>query len=97
MKKVIRIAVMASALVGGAAQAQDFEFELDLAKGCKLATVRQDEAPRVVCSDSQPPTVELRAAQAGRLATMWGAGKSETRMEPRLGTAAGPLTIAIGY
>lgn len=97
MKKSIQVVVVASAFLGAAAQAQDFEFELDLAKGCKLAMARQDEAPRVVCSDRQAPTVELRAAQAARLATVWASGKSETRMEPRLGTAAGPLTIAIGY
>lgn len=97
MKKTIQIVIMASAFLGAATQAQDFEFELDLAKGCKLATAQRDEVPRVVCSDSEAPTVELRAAQAGRLATVWGAGASETRMESRLGTATGPLTIAIGY
>ncbi len=97
MKKSIQIVIMASAFLGAAAQAQDFEFELDLAKGCKLATARQDEGLRVVCSDRQAPTVELRAAQSGRLATVWEPGKSETRMEPRPGRAAGPLTIAIGY
>ncbi|OZI74952.1 hypothetical protein [Bordetella genomosp. 12] len=101
MNNVFRRVVIASlmAVAGGAAQANEVTFELDLAQGCHLVRGQGDEPFKVVCAASNPGTVELRpAARApARLATIRKASGSQTRLRAATPTMPAPLTIAIGY